>query len=235
MKELLKLMNQRQSDRVPFDRTRKVPDSELRLILEAGRWAPTVHNMQNFQVVVVDDRIVLSAIEAVSLPISETFLRENYQQLSASEEELARKKVGLLATMFPHSMRTSRAEAPLKAGCLLPAPQLLFLLYDPRTRAPASEGDFLGIMSIGCVMENMWLAAHSLGISFHVETGMGAPEPAREIRKILGIPQELRIAFVARLGYPAKSVGRYLRVRRDIEDFAHRNGYGSPFGNKPAE
>ena len=41
---------------------------------------------------------------------------------------------------------------------------ILFILYDPSRRAPASEGDFLGILSLGCAMENMWLMANSLGI-----------------------------------------------------------------------
>jgi nitroreductase len=235
MNEVLRLMRQRQSDRVPFDERRKVPDRDLRQILDAGRWAPTAHNMQNYQVVIVDDRIILSAIEAINRPISETFVKENAQHLSSSEEELAQKKVGLLGTMFPPFMRAPGGVIPSKGMPSLPAPVLLFTLYDPRTRAPASEGDFLGIMSIGCVMENMWLAAQSLGISFHIVSSLSAPESAREIRKILGIPQELQIAFAARLGYPAASRGRYLRVRRDIEDFAHRNRFGEAFRSEPGD
>ena len=31
-----------------------------------------------------------------------------------------------------------------------------------------SPGDVLGMMSLGCVMENMWLMAESLGIRFHI-------------------------------------------------------------------
>ncbi len=229
MNEVLKLMRQRQSDRIPFDETRRVSDPDLRQVLEAGRWAPTAHNMQNYQVVVVDDRIIVSAIMAVNRPVSETFVKENYQQLSFSEQELAEKKVGLLGTMFPPSMRTPGALLPSKGMPPMPAPVLLFVLYDPRRRAPASEGDFLGIMSIGCVMENMWLAAHSLGIAFHVVSSMSAPESAREIRKILDIPQHLQIAFACRLGYPAVTRGKYLRVRRNIEDFVHRNRFGVAF------
>jgi nitroreductase len=227
--EVLKLIQQRHSDRVPFDETRKVSDQDLRQILEAGRWAPTAHNMQNFQVVVVDDRILLSAITAIERPISEAFVKENYQQLSFTEEELAQKKTGLLGTMFPSYMRTPGAVIPSKGMPSMPTPMLLFVLYDPRKRAPASEGDFLGIMSVGCVMENMWLAAHSLGISFHVVSSMSAPESAREIRKILGIPQHFQIAFACRLGYPAVVQGKYLRVRRDVESFAHRNRFGVSF------
>ena len=40
------------------------------------------------------------------------------------------------------------------------SPCLLLVLYDTRKRAPASERDVLGFISIGCVMENMWLMAN---------------------------------------------------------------------------
>ena len=56
--------------------------------MEAGRWTPTAHNMQNFEVVVVDDKEVLEIIGNVKSRISEVFLRENYEQLSFSKEEL---------------------------------------------------------------------------------------------------------------------------------------------------
>jgi nitroreductase len=102
---------------------------------------------------------------------------------------------------------------------------LIVVLYDPRRRAPASEGDFLGIMSLGCVMQNMWLVAHWLGIGFQILSAFSAGEPEGELRRVLGIPAHFRIAFCARLGYPG-SPRSYLRVRRDLEDFAHRNRYG---------
>lgn len=57
----------------------------------------------------VDDRDILEKIAAVHSTPWETFLRENYQQLSFSEDELLRKGTGLLASMFPLSRRTSGA------------------------------------------------------------------------------------------------------------------------------
>jgi nitroreductase len=100
----------------------------------------------------------------------------------------------------------------------------LIVLYDPGKRAPASEGDFLGIISLGCVMENMWLAAQSLGVGFHVVSAISAPPVEREIKRLLNIPENLNIAFSVRLGYPASPV-KYLRVRREIADFTHYNRY----------
>ncbi len=234
MNDLIELIQRRQSDRVPFDETRPVSQEHLRRILEAGRWAPTAHNMQNFEIVAVDDRGTLDRIAAIRRPISADFVRENYQQLSFSEKELREKKMGLLSALFPAFMTTPGAEIPKEGGPVLPpAPVLLVVLYDPRRRAPASEGDFLGIISLGCVMENMWLEAQSLGIGFHIVSALSAPDIAAEVRRILGIPARLQIAFTCRLGYPKAGdartgSARYIRVRRDIEGFTHRNHYGSP-------
>ncbi len=234
MSDVLEQIKQRQSDRVPFDEGRKVSREDLGKILEAGNWAPTAHNMQNFEVVVVDDKKTLNEIAAIRRPISEDFVRENYKQLSFSEDELAKKKAGLLGAMFPPFMRTPGAEIPKEgAPASLPAPVLLVVLYDPERRAPASEGDFLGIISLGCVMENMWLEAKSLGIGFHIVSAFSAPDIAKEISHILGIPAHLRIAFSCRIGYPAAAPGKYLRVRRDIEDFTYKNRYGSALGGTP--
>src|SRR3974377_1856160 len=99
--EIANNMRARHSTRVPFDPLRRIPDEDLQAILEAARWAPTPHNMQNFDVIVVDDRTVLAQIGAVYAPTSAVFLRENYQQLSFSEEETAGKGTGLLGGGFP--------------------------------------------------------------------------------------------------------------------------------------
>jgi CBS domain-containing protein len=42
------------------------------------------------------------------------------------------------------------------------SPTLLIALHDARKRAPASERDLLGIMSLGCVLQNMWFMATAL-------------------------------------------------------------------------
>ena len=101
MLELLRLIQERQSVRTLFDSGRSVANKDLRQILEAGRWAPTPHNMQNFEIIVVDDKKLLESLGSIKYPISNSFIEENYQNLSFSEEELLRKKVGLLGTFFP--------------------------------------------------------------------------------------------------------------------------------------
>ena len=236
MQEVLKLIQDRQSARTLFDSGRPIAQQDLRQILEAARWSPTAHNMQNFEIIVVDDKKLLEALGNIRYTISETFIKENYQQLSFSEEELRRKKVGLLGTMFPPALRTPDAksdnttnekmisflERPIQTS-----PLMLIVVYDPSRRAPASEGDFLGIMSLGCVMENMWLMAQSLGIGFHVLSALSADEVEKEVKNLLNIPINMKIAFACRLGYPLPTPTKYLRVRRDVKDFTYYNRFGN--------
>lgn len=209
----------------------------MQQILEAGAWAPTAHNMQNFELVVVDDKDLIARIRDLDFPTSETFIQENYLQLSFSEAELRSKRTGVLSTMFPKSWltpglipergRSKEAEHPLleRHHQLLSCPMLVLMLYNPARRAPASEGDFLGVMSLGCVLENMWLMAVALGIGLHVVSALSGETVEPAVKRMLQIPDELRIAIAFRLGYPLASPA-YLRVRRDVGDFVHFNGFG---------
>ena len=233
--DVLKIIQGRRSSRVPFDPNCPVSEEKLRQILEAARWAPTAHNMQNFHVVVVDDREVLEKIGKIKSRVSEAFIRENFQQLSFSEEELLRKKVGILGTNFPPDWRDSAkldravresSPAPLKDR-LSGSPLLLIVIYDSRKRAPASEGDVLGFISLGCVMENMWLMAESLGISVHVLSVFSGDAVEKKVKRLLNIPEPMKIAFAMRLGYPVSKRTKQLRVRRDVEMLTHHNRFGN--------
>ena len=233
MSEILKIIQERQSARVPFDPNRPVSKENLKQILEAARWAPTAHNMQNFDVIVIDDQAVLEKIGNIKSRISEEFLRENYEQLSFSKEELLKKKTGILGTMFPPAW-VDPAKMAQVARETLPGPisqsmrgssTLLIVTYDSRKRAPASRGDVLGFMSLGCVMQNMWLMAQALGVSLQILSSFAAPHVEAGIKQLLGVPEHVKIAYTCRLGYPAAPT-KYFRVRRDIEDFTHWNKFG---------
>ncbi len=235
-KDILSLIRERKSARIVFNSERPMRKEELTKILKAARWAPTAHNMQNFEIIVVEDKKILEALSNIRFPITNSFIEENYQNLSFSKEELLRKKVGLLGTLFPKALRTPKAkldEASYRKTISLwgkpikTSPVLLVVVYNPNKRAPDSEGDFFGIMSLGCVLENMWLMAHSLGISFQVMSILAVGPAEKEARTILNVPEHLKIAFAFRLGYPVATPTEYLRVRREVEDFTHYNQFGN--------
>ena len=103
------------------------------------------------------------------------------------------------------------------------------MLYDPRRRAPDSEGDFLGIISLGCVLENMWLMANALGIDFQVMSILSADPADKEVKRILQIPDRLKVAFAFRLGHAISQLAKHMTVRRDVEDFTHHDRFGNKF------
>src|SRR5208283_4580489 len=223
----------RQSARGLFDPKRAIPQEDLQKILNAARWTPSAHNMQNFAIVVVDDKKLLAAISEIKHPPNLTFIKENYPQLSFSEEELRRKRVGILGTMFPKSWQTpdpkleeikDEERSAFMSRLIMSSPALLFVLYDLSRRAPASENDFLGAISLGCAMENMWLTAHSLGICVQIVSSLSGNGVGEKIMRLLNVPDNFIIGFTMRLGYPAAPVS-YMRVRRDVEDFTHYNGF----------
>jgi nitroreductase len=233
MRDLLDVMWQRHTCRAAFDPMAQIREPDLECILDAARWAPTAHNLQNFEIIVVDDKQKLAEISAIRMPPVETFARETYRHLSLPDAEMLRRRTGLLASMFPESWHESE---PVK-GDIAPqhtfvgrtiqkCPMLLVVVYDSRHGTTSDpEEVVLDTMSLGCVMQNMWLMTESLGISMQVLTSLGTTVAESRARTILNIPPHLKIAFAARLGYPLAASESYLRMRRRIQDFTHRNHY----------
>ena len=56
-------------------------------------------------------------------------------------------------------------------------PVVMIVIHDTRNACPASEGDVLGVISLGCVLRDMWLTAEALGMGMQVmsvELGAGS-------------------------------------------------------------
>lgn len=177
---------------------------------------------------------MIETIAAIKAPISLTFVKENYKQLFFSEEELRKKKTGVPGKMFPAAwMNPKIKKADISSFDrdlfmqkeFSSTPVLSIVLCDPSRRAPASGGDFPGIISLGCVMENMWLMANSLGISFHIVSSLSNGPIEKSIKKLLNIPKNLIIAYSFRPVYAGKPY-KYLRLRREVSDFTYDNKYG---------
>jgi nitroreductase len=81
-------------------------------------------------------------------------------------------------------------------------------------------------------MENMWLMAQSLGIGFRILSVFSGIPVEKEVKKILNIPEYMKIAFTARVGYPHSELANYLRVRREVKSFVHHNRFGNKQSNE---
>jgi nitroreductase len=234
MSDVFKVIRERQSARVPFDPNKSISKENLNQILEAARWTPTGHNMQNYQILIIDDKVLLEKMGKVKTRILEEFLRDNLKELSFSEVELKQKKVGILATGFPPDWvdptkisQVAQQSPPISlSNSIRGSPTLLMVFYDPAKKAPAQAVDVYGFMSLGCLMENIWLAATALGIGMQILSLSATASVEKELKQILNVPEHLRIAYTIRLGYQVASA-KYLRVRRELEEFTHHNKFGN--------
>jgi nitroreductase len=191
--------------------------------------------MQNFEIVLVDSKEQLEAIGKIPAEMSESFLRETYALLSFSDQDLREKKTGMLASEFPSAWTDpeawnpysdARSQLTFLAKSVGKTPLLLVVLYDGTRRAPDSDGDRVGLISLGCVLENMWLASESLGLAFNVHTVVGDGPVETHLRSVLAIPARMKVAFACGIGYSAGPSLPFTRVRREVDDFVHRNVFG---------
>jgi nitroreductase len=231
-RDILEIMWQRHSSRGPFDPARRVSESVLCQILDAARWAPTVHNLQRYEIIAVDDPSVLTQICEIRLRPIETFSYEPAATPSLSAAEDSQQRFGLLASMFPKSwleIDEEQGATPRQAYLgrfIQPCPMMLFILNVLPPAASATDPVGLDDMSLGCVMQNMWLMAENCGLSAQVITGFGGGAEGAAVRSILTIPEGITTGFAMRLGYPLHAEGSQVRVRRRVQDYLHRNRFG---------
>jgi nitroreductase len=199
--------------------------------------------MQNFEVVVVDSKEQLDAIGRVPADMSEQFLRETYGLLSYSDAELREKKTGMLASSFPSAWTNPEAWNPesdyrsqltFLGRAIGETPLMMFVVYDATKRAPGSEGDPVGLISLGCVLENMWLVCESLELGLHVLTVVSDGPVEHKLKDVLRVPANMKIAFACSIGYAADPLASYTRVRRDLNDFVHYNKFAYTARDKTA-
>lgn len=243
MQNIIKVIQSIHSTRGAFDLTRSISRETQQLILEGAQWAPTPTNMQNFEVVVVDSKEQLDAIGRVPADMSEQFLRETYGLLSYSDAELREKKTGMLASSFPSAWTNPEAWNPesdyrsqltFLGRAIGETPLMMFVVYDATKRAPGSEGDPVGLISLGCVLENMWLVCESLELGLHVLTVVSDGPVEHKLKDVLRVPANMKIAFACSIGYAADPLASYTRVRRDLNDFVHYNKFAYTARDKTA-
>jgi nitroreductase len=87
-----------------------------------------------------------------------------------------------------------------------------------RGEATTDKGDWF-MFDIGVAMENLCLAAHSLGLG----TVMVGLFDAKEVENLLGVPENVSVVAMTPLGYAQKEVSA--PRRKELVDFIHFETY----------
>ena len=82
------------------------------------------------------------------------------------------------------------------------SPLLLAVLLDKTEYRPGQLSGFYSVFGMGAAVENIWLATTELGMGIQfVSMPMELPEKWEEIKDLLGVPEDLELMAVYRLGY----------------------------------
>jgi nitroreductase len=174
-----------------------VPKEMLNRILRAASMAASGSNTQPWEFVVVQDT-------AVKARLKEPMLRKWLERMSG-------------ATGMSQRMKETYDEATEMLRNSEKVPVLIYCCLDLNR---IGRGEEVRYGSIYPAVQNLMLAAHALGLGTCLTIHGSTPtrgEP--EVKQILGIPENIKIACLVYMGYPSHDYGR--PKRKSIEDHVH--------------
>jgi nitroreductase len=174
-----------------------VPKETLNRILRAASMAASGSNAQPWEFVVVQDT-------AAKARLKEPMLRKWLERMSAT-------------TGMSQKMKETYDEATDMLRNSEKVPVLIYCCLDLNR---IGRGEEVRYGSIYPAVQNLMLAAHALGLGTCLTIHGSTPtrgEP--EVKKILGIPENIKIACLVYMGYPSRKFGRPKRKR--IEEHVH--------------
>ena len=172
-------------------------EDKLKIVLESASKAASASNTQPWEFVVVRDAKGKTRLK-------EPMLRTWLERLAGG------------SGMFPR-MRNVYDEATEMLRNTEKVPVIVYCCVDLNRVGKSEEVMYASIYP---AVQNLMLAAHALGLATCLTVHGSAPtrgEP--EVKKILGIPQHVKVACLIYLGYPSVRLGR--PKRKPIEKFVH--------------
>jgi 5,6-dimethylbenzimidazole synthase len=185
-----------------------ISDEYVQKIIEAARWAPSGGNSQPWEFIVINRKDVKEKI-------ADLFMRSIRP---VREAELTRER----------EMRIPGLEMEMPEPGFKSAPVFILLCGDPRLNEAVpfmvhqKWGHEVFISNLASAFLCMQLAARSLGLGSQWVSATGNLMEG-DLKKLLHIPEKLKIYDMMTVGYPAYQLGP--RSPRKIEEMTHYEEY----------
>jgi len=172
-------------------KTTPLDDKTIELVLEAARWAPSWANSQCWRFVVVKD-------DKIKNKLADTLTAVSADRPNRAAEAIRNAPVAIVACAEPG-----------KSG---------YSVQEPR-KPVTDKGDWY-MFDVALAMQNLTLAAHSLGLgTVHV----GAFD-AKKVATILGVPEGFYVVSMTPLGYPDEEPP--VRPRKELAEIVFYDRFG---------
>ncbi len=195
-------------------RTAPVDDKTLELVLEAARWAPSWANTQCWRFIVVRDREVKNKLADTLISISGKAGQS--LQIPPDGAVIAPKKG---VSERPNRATEGVRNAPVVIVACAELGKSGYYTREPREPV-TDKGDWY-MFDVALAMQNLTLAAHSVGLgTVHV----GAFD-ANQVANLLGVPEGFRVVEMTPLGYPDRQpkVG----PRKELSEIVSYDRFGA--------
>lgn len=235
-----------------------VAPEHVRLILEMASHAPSHFNSQPWRFVVIQDSVRRAAIadiagESMRLLIEEgTFWQRYSKYFRFSQDEVNRSADGIHFDRMPSMLKPfARYVLSPKGGAVINKFQVPRVLGNDAHRLVASSPLLLGItltrteyqpqelsglysvISLGAVIQTIWLAANALGIGMQfVSTPMEVEGQWEKIVALLEVPDDQALLVLFRLGYTDPATRRPTidwtsPQRKSVDELAFAERWGA--------
>ena len=256
--EFLDVVRRRKTTNGPFLPDPVSPEHQRVLMEVAGR-APSQLNSQPWRFVITEDRSVVEQVAAISgesmteAMSNGTFFERYKRYFRFSAEEMESRRDGMLFDRLPAPLRpftkqvfTARGQrlmntlrVPHTLGeenrkLVAGSPLLLGVMLDRAEYRPGELSSFYSVFSMGAAMENVWLTTVELGMGIQfISFPMEVPGQWARIEKIFGVPDELELMAVYRLGYlPAEqrrpAIDWSSHQRKLVSQYVFRDSCATP-------
>ncbi|PZE26078.1 MULTISPECIES: nitroreductase family protein [unclassified Curtobacterium] len=204
-----------------------VSEEHQRLLIELAGRAPSQLNSQPWRFVLVEERPTIERIAAISgssmtrTMAEGTFFERYKPYFRFSKAEMEARRDGMLFDKLPAPLRpftkqvfTPRGQklmntlrVPQTLGeenrkLVAGSPLLMGVMLDRHEYRHEETNAFYSVFSMGAAMENIWLATTQLGMGIQfVSFPMEIPSAWAEVEDVLGVPDDLELMAVYRLGY----------------------------------
>lgn len=175
--------------------------------LHSGIHAPSYNHLKQWDFILVKDLKIRLALTQTEEMIEE--VTEELRQAFEGQESIVKE-------MYLDAI-------PKQKRMLLTAPELLVVVYKPKTQVNDSKRvyDLNCLASVWCCIENILLSLAEkdvFGVTF-------IPQNTVAVKKILNIPQELEVAAIMPFGYKALSAKTIQQKEVSLEEKIHINNW----------
>lgn len=187
----------------------KIPESDIKKIIDAGCKAPTNDHMRDWHFIVITDKEKLQKLlELIPKKITNNDLEELF------------KKWNLDNSLQQDCYRNA---VPKQYRMLHDASCVIVPLFKQKVDLmhPDNLSHLNGFASIWCCIENMYLAATALNYGLTLRIPLG--EESEWSRKVLGYPSDYLMPCFIAIGKPVKNAPSIKQKPLNIEEKLHYN------------